>query len=72
MNIPQNDYKEFRAKSTSPIILLPIEFRPGVQVYAIIPLRQGFFSYLRLCESSRIDGILRVNVFLKYTERELN
>jgi len=34
-------YKEFKEKSSSPIILLPIELRPDGYAYAIIPLKHG-------------------------------
>jgi hypothetical protein len=73
MAVPHSDYKEFKEKSSSHIILLAIEFRPDEYVYAIIPLRHGFIRYTRLCKSSRIADILRdSNFFLQYGDMELN
>jgi hypothetical protein len=73
MAVPHSNYKEFKEKSSLPIILIAIEFRPDGYIHAIIPLRHGFIRYSRLCESSRITDILRdSNFFLQYGDMELN
>jgi hypothetical protein len=72
MNIPYGNYKQFKDTPSS-ILLLPIEFRSDGYVYAIMPLRDGFIRYTRLCESSKIaDILLDSNFFLQYGDMELN